>query len=462
MFGFNFSQGISGTVLPGGSTSFRGISVSIGGVLAPLLSLSNVDGHEQINLQVPFELTSGTTWVEVNNNGSRGRRDDIPVFDAQPGIFEIPLGPEGSPVGAVIHLSGEVVSPNRPAQPGEVVSLFLTGAGRVQPELPTGVLGQFPPPITVLPVVVGVGNVGARVLFSGYAPGFLGLYQVNFEIPGTVPPGRLLDLTVKVGDAFSQTTATAVFSSTPQITSEGVVNAASLLPGPVAPGELITIFGSGFGPPEVVGGELDASGLVKTEITDTRVIFDGIPVPLLFVQANQVGAVVPFAISGRTTVQLVIEYLGKNSNSVQLPVVDVAPGIFTELLPGFPPGIVACCPIVDVNSKINSASNPAKIGEALIFFGTGAGQTAPPSVDGMITGLSPPFQIPVAPVSLRIDGLPAEVFFAGAAPGLAAGVLQVNAGVPRGVRTGDAIPITLIVGGITSPPGATLAVEPGR
>ena len=103
VFGFNFSQGISGTVLPGGRTSFRGISVSIGGVLAPLLSLSNVDGHEQINLQVPFELTSGTTWVEVNNNGIRGRRDDIPVFDAQPGIFEIPLGPEGSPMGAVIH-----------------------------------------------------------------------------------------------------------------------------------------------------------------------------------------------------------------------------------------------------------------------------------------------------------------------------------------------------------------------
>ena len=79
-----------------------------------------------------------------------------------------------------------------------MVSLFLTGAGRVQPELPTGVLGPFPPPITVLPVVVGVGNVGARVLFSGYAPGFLGLYQVNLEIPGTVPPGRLLDLTAKV------------------------------------------------------------------------------------------------------------------------------------------------------------------------------------------------------------------------------------------------------------------------
>ena len=179
-----------------------------------------------------------------------------------------------------------------------MVSLFLTGAGRVQPELPTGVLGPFPPPITVLPVVVGVGNVGARVLFSGYAPGLLGLYQVNLEIPGTVPPGRLLDLTAKVGDRFSQTSAIAVFSSTPQITSEGVVNAASLLPGPVAPGELITIFGSGFGPPEVVSGELDASGLVKTKIADTRVIFDGVPAPLLFVQANQVGAVVPFAVSG--------------------------------------------------------------------------------------------------------------------------------------------------------------------
>ena len=211
IFGTGLSEGITGTVLPGGETSFRGTSVWIGGWLAPLLSITNQNGMEQINLQAPFELLSGTTTtVEVDNNGRRAVIGGIPVLLAQPGIFEIPIAPEGTRLGAVIHLNGELVTPSNPARRSEIVSMFLTGAGPISPLVATGELGPIPAPTTTLPVIVGVASMGMRVLFSGYAPGFMGLYQINFEISPDVPSGPFVKLNVKVGGAFSQDTSIAV------------------------------------------------------------------------------------------------------------------------------------------------------------------------------------------------------------------------------------------------------------
>ena len=445
IFGVNLSQGINGTVLPDGETTFRGISVSMGGVPAPLVSISNIQGQEQINVQAPFELVVGETLVEVDNNGHRGEVM-IPVFDAQPGIFEIPLGPGGTLVGAAIHLDGDLVTSNAPAVPGEIVSLFLTGGGQVDPPVATGAFGPVPPPVTVLPTLVRVADVSAKVWFSGYAPGFFGLYQINLEIPLTIPPGRLHSLVVEIGDSLSQTSAIPVSSSDLTITPAGVVNGASLLPGPVAPGEIVRVFGSGFGPSELVGFRITPAGFVDTELAGTRVLFDGIPAPLLFVQRDQVGAVVPYATEGRTDVEMVVEYLGRRSNSVRLSVADVAPGIFTEanLLPGF-----GCCPIFDVNFRRISPSNPTSTGSILILHATGAGQTVPPSIDGEIGPL--PLPVPIASVRVEVGGIPvpSEDTFPFSSPAVV-GLLQVNFWLPEGFSGRDDVPIVLIIGNIAS------------
>lgn len=208
-----FGTGLSGVIgieSAGGARSFKGISVLIGGTPAPLVSIMNQGGQEQINLQAPFELQAGTTTtVEVDNNGKRTAVSGVSVSASQPGIFEILLSAE-TRVGAVIHASGQLVTPSSPARRGEVVSVFFTGGGALQPAVATGEVGPIPPAVIVLPVIVGVGNSGCVVQFSGYAPGAIGLYQINFEIPSDAPPGSSLNLSVKVGEVYSNTASIAV------------------------------------------------------------------------------------------------------------------------------------------------------------------------------------------------------------------------------------------------------------
>ncbi len=209
LFGVGLSEGISGTVLVGGDTAFAGTSVRIGGIPAPLLSITG-GPNEQINLQVPFEISPGrTTTVEVINNGARSTVRGVVVFPSQPGIFNVPLGDGGS-VGAVIHADGSLVTPDNPAARGEVVSLFLTGGGSITPTVATGVIAP-PSPLSLMtqPVVVGVDNKGSTVRFTGYAPNFLGLYQINFEVARDAQCG-LVRLNVKVGDVVSAVSNTAV------------------------------------------------------------------------------------------------------------------------------------------------------------------------------------------------------------------------------------------------------------
>ena len=93
IYGSGLMEGVVGTVIANGQTSFQGTTVRIGGVPAPIFALS-AGPPEQINIQVPFELTPGqTTTVEIENNGSRSTIGGVPVFPAQPGIFEFTSRP---------------------------------------------------------------------------------------------------------------------------------------------------------------------------------------------------------------------------------------------------------------------------------------------------------------------------------------------------------------------------------
>ncbi len=209
IFGQGLIEGIVGTESAAGATTFGGTTIRVGGIPAPLISLS-AGQTEQINFQVPFETSPGqTTTVEVENNGSRSTVANVPVFTVQPGIFEIPLQGD-STIAAVLHsATGQLVTPDNPADPGEVLSLFYTGGGRLNPPVPTGVLGPVPASIITLPSLVGVDNKGAEVIFNGYAPGFLGLYQANFYVPNDARCG-LRPITIRLGDTFAPNSTVAV------------------------------------------------------------------------------------------------------------------------------------------------------------------------------------------------------------------------------------------------------------
>jgi uncharacterized protein (TIGR03437 family) len=210
LYGKNLSP-ITGIDSPGGATSYKGVSVTVEDRQVPLLAVSDVAGQEQINFQVPFELgTPAMARVEVNNNGSIASLGNVPLLRVQPGIFEwVPQG-GSTRYAAAVKLDGSVVSPGNPVSRGDVVSLFLTGLGPVLPILQTGQVGPADPPVvTYLQPVVGVGGLRAQVLFSGYAPGFLGLYQINIVVPDAAPVGAA-NLDVVVDEVASQTSRIAV------------------------------------------------------------------------------------------------------------------------------------------------------------------------------------------------------------------------------------------------------------
>jgi uncharacterized protein (TIGR03437 family) len=237
-------------------------------------------------------------------------------------------------------------------------------------------------------------------------------------------------------------------ASQPSIT--GIANGASFQTGPVAPGEIVTIFGSNVGPNQLTTLQ-SSSGLVGTTLAGTRVLFDGIASPLIYVSASQDAAVVPYEILGKQNTQVQVEFNGTSSNAVSLQVNSTAPALFTANSSGIGQGA-----ILNQDGSVNSSSNSAEPGSVIVLFGTGEGQTDPSGIDGSVPGNVAPK--PLAHVSVSIGGVDANVLYAGGTPGLVAGVLQINAQIPEGVGSGD-VPVVVTIGQASSPAGVTVSVK---
>ena len=172
-------------------------SILVNGQRAPLLFVS----ENQINFQLPFDAT-GTVAVQLRNAGSDGATFDVTVEQAAPGIF----------AGAVLHNSTfQPVTDSSPATPGEVLAVFAAGLGPVQPPVQAGQAAPaFPLATTTLPVTAMLGGTPAPVLFSGLAPGFAGVYQVNLSVPSLAPTGDEIPLTLSVGGVTSNQVNVAI------------------------------------------------------------------------------------------------------------------------------------------------------------------------------------------------------------------------------------------------------------
>lgn len=239
-------------------------------------------------------------------------------------------------------------------------------------------------------------------------------------------------------------------SGTPQVTA--VSNGASFLGNSVAPGELLAIFGANLGPAQLANLQTTADGQVTTTLADTQIFFDGVSAPMLYSSANQIGAVVPFGTSGPTT-QVVVSSQGQASPPLTIPVVAAAPALFS--LDGTGGGAGA---ILNQDGSLNSSANPAARGSVVVLYGTGAGRTSPPGQDGVISA-GQPLSIPVLPVTVFIDNQPADVLYAGSAPGMVQGVIQINAIVPAAASTGPTITVMFKVGDYASLNTVTLSVQ---
>lgn len=210
----------------------------------------------------------------------------------------------------------------------------------------------------------------------------------------------------------------------------GIVNGASFLSGPVSPGEVITLFGS---------------------ISNIPVIlFNGVPAPIFYANSNQVNAVVPFGLNISKPAQVQIQQ-GTSIATTQVPVAAASPGILTQSTTGTGPGA-----ILNQDYSVNSSVNPAAPGDVVMVYGTGFGVLNPLPPDGQLATV---LATPGSAVSATIDGVPAGVIYAGAAPGLINGAIQVNVTVPAGAKPNPAAAISLTMGSFTTQPGVTVSIR---
>jgi uncharacterized protein (TIGR03437 family) len=232
-----------------------------------------------------------------------------------------------------------------------------------------------------------------------------------------------------------------------------VVNAASFSSLTVAPGELVTIFGNGIGPSPARQLALNAQGNVATSLGGVTVTFDGVAAPLLFAGADQINAVVPFAVGAGSTALLQVAAPGGQTFSVSLQVSATAPAVFTTTATGSGQGA-----ILNSDLSVNSPAHPAARGSAIAIYATGTGALSPAVADGTIIAAA---KLPLsqAPVSVTIGGQAATVTYQGAAPGLVAGVMQINAQIPAGVAPGAAVPVIVSAGGTPGLNTVTVAVQ---
>jgi uncharacterized protein (TIGR03437 family) len=237
-----------------------------------------------------------------------------------------------------------------------------------------------------------------------------------------------------------------------------VVNAASYIGGSVSPGELVTIFGTAIGPATAAGATTDPStGKLATTIGGVQVLFNGTAAPIIYASSIQVSVVVPYEMVGVAAPTVWIKYAGQTSNAYQLTTATTAPGLFTQNASGSGPGA-----ILNQDNSLNGPGNPATEGSIVQVYLTGEGQTSPPGVTGAITTATlPPPQVTPAPllaVGVTINGQPALYVYAGEAPGLVAGMMQLNVQIPANAPSG-ALSIVVSIGGNTSQNGVFVSVQ---
>jgi uncharacterized protein (TIGR03437 family) len=260
--------------------------------------------------------------------------------------------------------------------------------------------------------VLGVNSFGNVTPVSGTgSPGFAGdgasalLAQLN------APSDVLVNSSgVYVADSgnnrIRQLVGSASQVTVAPLTVIGAVNAASLTPGPIAPGMLLALLGAGS--------------------TVTAVSFNAIAAPILSVTSSEVLVRVPVSLEGVQSVQISINQIPQ----ITANIVDAAPALFANS--------TGQASVLNQDGTLNSSSNPALRGSIITLFGTGEG----------VTGL---------PFYLSIGGYSGSILYAGAS-GNYPGMFQINAQVPSGYLSAGTFPVVVNVGPFPTQAGLTISI----
>jgi len=175
--------------------TLNGVTVLINGKQAPVQYVSAT----QINALVPYSTQGPTATIVVQNGAASSNTVTVPVAATAPGVFA--LDQSGTGAGAVLHSNYSVVNAANPAVPGETVLVYLTGMGAVTPAVADGAIPGASN-INATPLSVYVADVSVTPSYAGMAPGYPGLYQMNFTIPLTISTTGPVPLAINTPNAF--------------------------------------------------------------------------------------------------------------------------------------------------------------------------------------------------------------------------------------------------------------------
>jgi uncharacterized protein (TIGR03437 family) len=224
-----------------------------------------------------------------------------------------------------------------------------------------------------------------------------------------------------------------------------VVNAASQQGGPIAPGEILTIYGTNLGPPTPQSAG-SINGAFASSLGGVEVLFGQFAGTPLLAYQGQINVVVPFELPPGATIEAEVLNYGVPSPKFALPVVAAAPALFTR--DGSGGGPVA---VVNQDGSVNTPSPP---GSVVTLYGTGGGTFA-----GVVDGGTARRPASLSgTVRVTIASRDAQVLYAGTAPGLTTGAFQLNVQLPVDLPSG-AVSIGVNIQGADSAKGTTLAIR---
>ncbi len=326
-----------------------------------------------------------------------------PAFNADGNAFVMKLNPTGTAVIGLTYIGSPCSSSGAAIAVDSADAPWIAGFG--YPSFPmasplelqvsgAGFISKFSPDLKQLVFSTSFDQVNSIAV----APGG------TVYVAGVVYPGRTVP---------SQAYLANIDSAPVTVSLDNVLSASPFIAPPegelLAPGKVIRVVGRGIGPAVRTPGVIDA-GVIGNTVAGVQVSFDSVAAPLLYVSSTEIGCIVPYSLAGRAATTLQVTYNGVASNAVPVPLQASAPEVLEVLNSDF---------------SVNSAANPAQADSIISLYLTGAGQTVPASTDGEV--YAAPF--PLAGSTITLSGL-LPVTFAGAAPGLADGILQVNFQAP--------------------------------
>ncbi|HXA52973.1 MAG TPA: hypothetical protein VNV86_21800, partial [Candidatus Acidoferrum sp.] len=209
---------------------------------------------------------------------------------------------------------------------------------------------------------------------------------------------------------------------------------------PVAPGGLISVYGTQMAPVNLATKEIP----LPTALADSCLTVNGVPVPVLFVSSGQINGQLPFNVDGNASMTL--RTPGGISDNFNFSILPAAPSIFRTGSAGSDNGL-ATITRAD-NGEFITPTNPVHPGDTITIWATGLGRTSPP-IDSGAPAPSDPLPAAVIPTDVTLGGTALGIDYAGLVPG-SVGLYQINATVPRTVPLGLEIPLVVKQGGVST------------